>query len=69
MEKMNIEMPRELPSRKYYNIPIKTKNIPITQRYNNNNDSISKEQFDPSSFPSSPPNEFLKFLKQRIEQY
>jgi hypothetical protein len=67
MEKVNNEMPIELPNRKYYNIPIKTKSIPIIQKYNE--DGVSREQFDPSSFPSSPHNEFLKFLKQRIEQY
>jgi hypothetical protein len=64
MEKANNEMPLELPSRKYKNIPIKTKSLPIIQKYN-----VSKELFDPSSFANSPPNEFLKFLKQRIEHY
>jgi hypothetical protein len=67
MEKVNAVMPLELPSRKYYNIPIKTKNIPIIQKPKD--DSALKEQFDSSSSPNSPPNDFLKFLKQRIEQY
>jgi hypothetical protein len=67
MENITNQMPIELPNRKYYNIPIKTKSIPIMQKCND--DSVSREQFDPSSFSTSPPNEFLKFLKHRIEQY
>jgi hypothetical protein len=67
MENINNEMPRELPNRKHYIIPIKSNSIPIIQKYND--DSTTRDQFDPSSFPSSPSNEFLKFLKQRIKQY
>jgi len=69
MEKINTEMQKELPSRKHYNMPMKSKSIPIIQKYNNDNDSVIREHFDPSSFSSSPPNEFLKFLKHRINQY
>jgi hypothetical protein len=67
MENRIREMPRELPNRKYYNKPTQTKSISIIQK--SNDDNVSREQFDPSSFSSSPPNEFLKFLKQRIERY
>jgi len=66
MEKIHKEMPLELPNRKYYIKPV-SKSIPIIQKSNDEN--VSREQFDPSSFSNSPPNEFLKFLKQRIEQY
>jgi len=67
MEKIDNETPRELPNRKYYNNPIKSKSIPIIQK--SNDDNVSREQFDPSSFSSSPPDEFIKFLKQRIAKY
>lgn len=67
MEKIDNETPRELPNRKYYNNPIKSKSIPIIQK--SNDDNVSREQFDPSSFSSSPPDEFIKFLKQRISKY
>jgi len=66
MEKINKEMPLELPNRKYY-IKRMSKSIPIIQK--SNDDNVSREQFDPSSFSNSPPSEFLKFLKQRIEKY
>ena len=59
-------MPLELPNRKYYIKPV-SKSIPIIQK--SNDDNVSREQFDPSSFSNSPPSEFLKFLKQRIEKY
>lgn len=66
MEYITNEAPRELPSRKYNNKPIKTESIPIQKI---TSDDVSREQFDPSSFSSSPPNEFLKFLKHRIARY
>lgn len=67
MEKSIIYVPLELPNIKSYKIPTKTKNINITQMSNDTN--ISRETSDPASFSSSPPSDFVKFLKQRIAQY
>jgi|AntAceMinimDraft_11_1070367.scaffolds.fasta_scaffold433369_1 hypothetical protein len=67
MEQIENDMPRELPQRKYHNKLEKTMNIPITKK--SKYDNVSREQFDFSSFSNSPPNEFIKFLKQRIEKY
>ena len=64
-----------------YNIP---KNMPNKHNNNNNNNNrtktssipimrksydVTREQFDPSSFSSSPPNSFLMCLKNRIITY
>ena len=43
----------------------KSHSIPIIR----NNDDVTHEQFDPSSFSSSPPNAFLLCLKYRINTY
>lgn len=67
MENRIHEIPRELPNRKYRDKRTQTKSIPIIKK--SNDDNVSRDQFDPSSFSSSPPNEFLKFLKQRIGRY
>jgi len=67
MENISNETPRQLPSRKNYNKLTQTKSIPILQ--NITRDNVSREKFDPSSSSSSPPNEFLKSLKHRMERY
>lgn len=41
--------------------------IPIIRM--RNSDDVTHEQFDPSSFSSSPPNCFLMSLKNRINTY
>lgn len=43
----------------------KTTSIPIMR----NSDDVTHEQFDPSSFSSSPPNSFLMCLRNRINTY
>jgi hypothetical protein len=67
MEIVTNEVPLELPSIKYTIIPIKTNKVPIIQKYNASN--VSNEIFDPSAFANTPPNDFFKFLKHRIEHY
>jgi hypothetical protein len=68
MEKI-YEIPKHLPNNNN-NIrnnteKIKTSSIPIIR----NSDDVTHEQFDPSSFSSSPPNSFLMCLKNRIKTY
>jgi hypothetical protein len=66
MEKIINETPRKLPNKINYNSPKTSSPILISR---NSDSDLTREQFDPSSFSSSPPNEFVKFLKQRIEKY
>lgn len=66
MEKIINETPRKLPNKINYKSPKTSGPILISR---NSDSDLTREQFDPSSFSSSPPNEFVKFLKQRIEKY
>ena len=66
MEKIIIETPRKLPNKINYKNPKTSGPILISR---NSDSDLTREQFDPSSFSTSPPNEFVKFLKQRIEKY
>lgn len=63
------EIPKYMPNKHDKHISninkTKTTYIPIIR----NSNDVTHEQFDPSSFSSSPPNSFLMCLKNRIRTY
>jgi hypothetical protein len=68
MEKI-YKLPKHMPNKndkiKYDINKTKSESIPIIRK----TDDVIHEQFDPSSFSSSPPNSFLMCLRNRINTY
>lgn len=57
---------KRLPGKKEKTTPVAIKNNTTT---NDNKNDLFYGQFDPAPFSSTPPNDFIKFLKLRIKNY
>jgi len=69
MEKHIVELPRRMPIKDNLNIQNNKSSTAIAIPKSKSCDDVTHEQFDPSSFSSSPPNEFMMCLKNRIKTY
>ena len=69
MEKNIVELPRRMPINDIIISRNKSSPMAIPIVKSTSSDDVTQEQFDPSSFSGSPPNEFLMCLKDRIKNY